>query len=125
MKKKDIKDMVMLIGIGVIVVGTFFSGNLLFAGPVGYKLFIAGLLSVTFVTLLNDIDVPDTYQLRVKDILHVLLEDDSTSTGGIAHSNETVGEFIAECDSDSLTENSTIPELNKALKKCGIAIIKL
>lgn len=51
---------------------------------------------------------------NVKD---VFLKDDETSTGGVSHANETVGDFCADEDIDLHT---SIDDLNNTLKECGI-----
>ena len=58
---------------------------------------------------------------KVKNYLHVVLNDDGSLTGGTAFNGERVTDFIADTD---LTESSTIEELNTLLKANGIQPIK-
>ena len=51
------------------------------------------------------------------DYRDIILEDDDTPWGGVAHCDETLGEFM---DSVGLIEDNTIDILNLALKNCGI-----
>lgn len=53
-------------------------------------------------------------------ILDIVLQDDETSTGGVSHDGETVGEFVATVNRGF--EN--LEDLNKALKECGIKEIQ-
>lgn len=63
----------------------------------------------------NELDV----HYLVSDVLHRELEDNTTEFGGIAFVGQTVSDFISASDSE-LTESSTVRELNKVLKECGI-----
>ena len=45
------------------------------------------------------------------------LKDDNTSTGGVSHPDETLDEFMAECD---ITFNDDIITLARALVECGV-----
>lgn len=47
------------------------------------------------------------------------LKDDETSTGGISHSEETLGEFMETC---GLKPDDYINELGFAMKECGVEI---
>lgn len=57
--------------------------------------------------------------MKIKEVLHVVLQDDETSTGGLAFEGEMVKDFIADPDM-LLTTNDYVSELNKALIECGI-----
>ena len=46
-----------------------------------------------------------------------ILEDDDTPNGGISFENETLADFLDECD---ISYGATLEEVNKALKECGI-----
>lgn len=51
-----------------------------------------------------------------------LYDDNSISYGGISHSEETLGEFMAECE---INPFEPIGKLQKALKDCGIKQIEI
>ena len=55
-----------------------------------------------------------------KDYKEIVLQDDETETGGLSHSGETLGEFIAEVGDNF----KSLDELNSTLKACGIKTIK-
>ena len=57
--------------------------------------------------------------ISLEDVMDVELEDDETATGGVSFAGETVKDFIEEVEDDE-TKITTIDELNKALKQCGI-----
>jgi len=51
-----------------------------------------------------------------------LYDDNAVSYGGISHSEETLGEFMAECEINPFDE---IGKLQKALKDCGIQPVEI
>ena len=48
------------------------------------------------------------------------LKDDNTDTGGISHSEETLGEFMDECD---INPEDDIICLSRALVECGVEFL--
>lgn len=56
--------------------------------------------------------------LIIKDII---LEDDETSSGGVAFNQERLSDFISDLDENELT----LEDINKALVECGIKPITL
>lgn len=58
-----------------------------------------------------------------KTQLNTVLEDDTTSTGGVAFEGETLRDFLE--DTGLIEEKDlTIEDVNRALKECGIKCIK-
>lgn len=51
-----------------------------------------------------------------------LYDDNSTPWGGISHSEETLGEFMADGE---ISPFDSIGELQKGLKKCGIKQLEI
>ena len=61
------------------------------------------------------------YSNEIKPYLNVELEDDSSPYGGTAFAGETLSDFLYEINDESIT---TMKQVNKALKECGIKPIK-
>lgn len=51
----------------------------------------------------------------------IILEDDETSSGGVAFNQERLSDFISDLDENELT----LEDINKALVECGIKPITL
>ena len=58
---------------------------------------------------------------KIKDVLNVVLTDDSSDFGGICEPGETVKDFLIYSD---LRPNDSLEELNKELQTCGINRVK-
>lgn len=56
-----------------------------------------------------------------KNYENVLLKDNESTTGGKSHSEETLGEFMAECE---ISPNSDYGELCITLEKNGLCAVR-
>lgn len=54
-----------------------------------------------------------------ENFANLKLKDDNSKTGGISHSEETLGEFMEVC---GLNPDDCINDLGVILKECGVEI---
>lgn len=82
-------------------------------------------------TLLNQVIIDDVDKmldenqmrenLKIQNVLDVLLEDDDRSKGGISFTGETVADFVF---SSGLDQDESLDVLNNSLSQCGIRILE-
>lgn len=66
----------------------------------------------------SDLPVRNTGTMTDYDLLNLFLEDDDTETGGVAHSEERLADFVEEILYED--EDGIMTMINQKLKECGI-----